>query len=104
VDEMEFMIAVPCILLLCWIVMYDYLEVSTLKYGILKALATQSKDVDRALKNLLKSRDDCKILNNDFKRIENIYLTSLNSYLIQHSDTDIKALRREILKIDNFEL
>lgn len=101
---MEIMIAVPCILLLCLIVMYNYLEITILKYGILKAMATQSKQVDRALKNLLKTRDNYKILNKDFKRLEKIYLTNLNSYLIQFSDADADMLRREILKKDHFEL
>ena len=101
---MEIMIAVPCVLLLCLIVMYNYLEITILKYGILKAMATQSKEVDRALKNLLKTRDDYKILNKDFKKLEKIYLTNLNSYLIQFSDADTNMLRREILKKDNFEL
>jgi hypothetical protein len=104
VVEMEIMIAVPCVLLLCLIVMYNYLEITMLKYGILKAMATQSKEVDRALKNLLKTRDDYKILNKDFKKLEKIYLTNLNSYLIQFSDADTNMLRREILNKDNFEL
>ncbi len=101
---MEIMIAVPCVLLLCLIVMYNYLEITILKYGMLKAMATQSKEVDRALKNLLKTRDDYKILNKDFKKLEKIYLTNLNSYLIQFSDADTNMLRRKILKKDNFEL
>ena len=101
---MEIMIAVPCVLLLCLIVMYNYLEITILKYGILKSMATQSKEVDRALKNLLKTRNDYKILNKDFKKLEKIYLTNLNSYLIQFSDADTNRLRREILKKDNFEL
>ena len=101
---MEIMIAVPCVLLLCLIVMYNYLEITILKYGILKGMATQSKEVDRALKNLLKTRADYKILNKDFKKLEKIYLTNLNSYLIQFSDADTNMLRRKILKKDNFEL
>jgi hypothetical protein len=101
---MEIMIAVPCVLLLCWIVIYNYLEITALKYGILKGMATQSKEVDKALKNLLKTRDDYKIRNNDFKKLEKIYLTNLNAYLIQLSDADTNMLRREILKKDNFEL
>ena len=104
VVEMEIMIAGSCVLLLCLIVMYDYLEITALKYGVLKAIAAQSKEVERALKSLINTRDDYKILNKDFKKLEKIYLTNLNSYLIQLSDADTNMLRREILKKDNFEL
>lgn len=98
------MIAAPFVLLLCWIILYNYLEITALKYGILKGMATQSKEVDKALKNLLKTRDDYKIRNNDFKKLEKIYLANLNAYLIQRSDADTNMLRREILKKDNFKL
>lgn len=101
---MEIVIAGLSVLLICLFVIYDWLEITALKYGILKAIATQSKDVDSALQKLLKSKDGYKILNKEFKKIEKIYLTSLNSYLIQLSDTDTDTLRREILKKDNFEL
>lgn len=101
---MEIVIAGLFVLLLCLFVVYGYMEITTVKYGILKAIATQSKDVDSALKKLLKSKDDHKILNKEFKLIEKIYLTRLNSYLIQRSDADTDTLRREILKADNFEL
>lgn len=101
---MEIVIAGLSVLLICLFVIYDYLEITALKYGILKAISTQSKDVDSALQKLLKSKDDYKILNKEFKKIEKIYLTSLNSYLIQLSDADTDTLRREILKMDNFEL
>ena len=101
---MEIMIAAPFVLLLCWIILYNYLEITALKYGILKGMATQSKEVDKALKNLLKTRDDYKIRNNDFKKLEKIYLANLNAYLIQRSDADTNMLRREILKKDNFKL
>ena len=101
---MEIVIAGMSVLLVCLFVVYDYMEITVLKYGILKAIATQSKDVDSALKKLLKSKDDYKILNYEFKKIEKIYLTSLNSYLIQLSDADTDTLRREILKVDDFEL
>jgi hypothetical protein len=80
------------------------MEISILKYGILKAMATQSKEVERALNNLLKTRDDYKVLNKDFKKLEKIYLTNLNAYLLQLSETDTDMLRREILKKDNFVL
>lgn len=101
---MEIVIAGLIVLLVCLFVGYDHMEITTLKYGLLKAIATQSKDVDSALEKLLKSKDDCKILNKEFKKIEKIYITRLNSYLIQRSDADIDTLRREILKTDNFEL
>ena len=104
VVEMEIMIAGSSVLLLCLIVMYDYLEITALKYGVLKAIAAQSKEVERALKSLIKTKDDYKILNKDFKKLEKIYLTNLNAYLIQLSDADTNMLRREILKKDNVEL
>ena len=101
---MEIIAAGLFILLLFVFVIYDYLEISALKYGVLKALASQSKAVDSALQKLLKTKNDYKILNKEFKKIENIYLTSLNDYLIQFMPADHKTVRREILKKNHFEL
>ena len=83
---------------------YDYLEITLLKYGVLKAMATQSKDVDRALHEFLETRDDFKILNKQFKKFEKIYLTNLNIYIFKSNNTDSRTLRREILKNKYLEL
>jgi hypothetical protein len=101
---MEILIAGLFVLVIFLFVLYDYSEITALKYGILKAMATQSKEVDRALQKLIATKDDYKILNKEFKNLEKIYLTNLNSYLILFMETDSIALRRSILKKDNFKL
>lgn len=101
---MEILLAGLFVLVIFLFVIYDYLEITALKYGILRAIATQSKEVDRALEKLIAAKDDYKILNKEFKKIEKIYITSLNSYLIQLPDADSIALRNIILKKDNFKL
>lgn len=101
---MEFVIAALFVLALFRFVVYDYFEISALKYGVLKAMATQSKTVDRALQELLKTKDDDKIINKEFKKLERIYITKLNRYLMKHKDADAVILRRKILKKENFEL
>ena len=92
------------VLVLTIVVLYDYFEITAMKYCLLKAMATQSMEVDRALHNLLKTRHEYKLLNKDFKKIEKVYLTSVNNYLIQQMDVDGRSLRREILIKENFEL
>ena len=92
------------VLVLIIVVVYDHFEITAMKYFVLKAMATQSKAVERALHNLLKTRHDYKLLNKDFKRIERVYLSSLNKYLVQRSKSDGRSLRREILRNENFEL
>jgi hypothetical protein len=101
---MEIFLAGLFVLVIFLFVIYDYLEITALKYGILRAIATQSKEVDRALEKLIAAKDDYKILNKEFKKIERIYLTSLNSYLIQLPDADSFTLRNIILRKDNFKL
>jgi hypothetical protein len=101
---MEFVIGALFVLALFLFGVYEYFEISTLKYAILKAMAAQSKKVDRALQELLKTKDDYRIKNKEFKKIEKIYINNLNQYLIKHKDTDDSMLRRDILKKKNFEL
>lgn len=101
---MEIMGATVFVLVIFLFVIYQYLEISALKYGVLKGMATQVMAVDRALQALLKTKDDYKIINMEFKKLENIYLTKLNLYLIEHKDADSLKPRREILNTENFEL
>lgn len=101
---MEIMGGTVFVLVIFLFVIYQYLEISALKYGVLKAMATQVMAVNRALQELLKTKDDYKILNKEFKKLESIYLISLNLYLIHHKDADSLKLRREILNKENFEL
>lgn len=79
---------------------YDYMEISAMKYCVLKAMATQSKAVNKALHKLLKDRHDYKILNKDFKTMEKVFLTNLNDYFIKNMDSDGPSLRKAILKED----
>lgn len=101
---MDILITALLVLFFFRLFVYNYFEITPLKYGVLKAMATQSKEVDRVLHELLKTKDDFKILNKEFKRFEKIYLTHLNIYIFQFKDTDSRTLRREILKTKNFEL
>ena len=86
------------------LLLHRYLEISALKYGLLKAMATQSKAVDRELRSHLRRRRDCKILNKEYKKFEKIYLTHLNMYMFQFSGMDSGSLRKEILDGDPLEL
>ena len=104
VDMVDIAIGAVLVLVLIIVAVYDYFEITAMKYCILKAMAAQSKAVEMSLHNLLKTRNDFKLLNRDFKNIEKIYLTSLNDYLIQRSDSDGRNLRREIFKKENLEL
>ena len=83
---------------------YGYLEMSVWRYGILKAMAAQSRDVNRALQELLREKDDYKISNREFRSLENLYVSHLNRYLLRQGRVDNAAVRREILKSENFEL
>ena len=86
------------VLVLIIVMVYDYFEITAMKYCVLKAMAAQSKAVERALHSLLKNRHDYKLLNKDFKRIEKVYLTSLNEYLIQRSKSDGPKLKKRNFK------
>ena len=99
-------ISITALFVLCFFLLfvYNYLEITPLKYGLLKAMATQSKEVDSALHEFLKTKDDFKVLNKDFKRFEKIYLSSLNIYIFQFNGTDNRTLRSEIQKKNNIEL
>ena len=83
---------------------YGRLEMSVWRYGILKAMAAQSKDVNHALQELLRQKGDCKVTNGEFKLMEKVYIDNLNRYLLQRGHADNSALRCEILKNEKFEL
>ena len=83
---------------------YGHLEMSLWRYGILKAMAAQSRDVNRALQELLRGRDDYKISNREFRSLENLYVSHLNRYLLRRGRIDDAVVRREILESDNLEL
>lgn len=86
------------------LILHDHLEISVLKYGLLKAMAVQSKAVDRALKLRLETKKDCKILNKEYKKLEKIYLSHLTMYTFQFRGMDNGTLRKEILHGDQLEL
>ena len=101
---MELIAAALFVLALFSIVIYNQLEISMLKYGLLKALATQSKVVDGALQELFATKDNYKITNKEFRRIEKLYLKQINLYLIRNDAVDDTTLRRDIFKKDRLEL
>ena len=100
---MELIATALFVLVLFTIVIYNQLEISMLKYGVVKAMATQSKVVNSALQELLTNKDNFKITNKEFRRIEKIYLDQINLYLVQHAAVDDTALRREIFKKERLE-
>jgi hypothetical protein len=104
VDKMDFGIAVFFVLLVGRLFVYNYLEISPLKYGILKAMASQSKELDQALEELLKNRPDLKVLNKDYRTFEKRYLANLNLFILQHKELDRYSLRRGILQNKRFQI
>jgi len=102
--NMEFVAIVFVIAALFRIGIYGHLEMSVWRYGVLKAMAAQSRDVNRALQELLRGKADYKISNREFRALENVYVSHLNRYLLRRGRVDDAALRREILKSENFEL
>ena len=72
--------------------------------SLLRAMATQSGSVDRALERLLSARGDGQIRNRDFQRLEKVYIASLNDYLLRNGDVDSADLRRAILRQETFKL
>ncbi len=100
---MVFVIIALFILLLFLLVVYNGLEITLFKYGVLRAMATHSKEVDSALHEFLKTKDDFKIRNKDYKKFEHIYLSSLNNYILQFNGADNQTIRRAILNNKNIE-
>jgi hypothetical protein len=91
-------------LFLFWLVVYGNLEITPLKYCILKSMADQSKEIDEELNKLLKSRTNYKILNNDFNRLEKIFVGKLNTFLFEFRNSETKVIRKEILKTNKLDL
>ncbi|MGD9309246.1 MAG: hypothetical protein PVG51_08920 [Desulfosarcina sp.] len=101
---MEMLVGAVIALALFFCMVYNHIEISILKYGVLKAMAAQSKDVYRALQELLNTKGDAKINNKEYRRIEKIYLHSLNIYIISRNQVGDAVLRSEILKSEKLEL
>jgi hypothetical protein len=104
IDKMEFGIAAFLVLLAGRFFVYNYLEISPLKYGILKAMASRSKELDLALEELLMNRPDLKVLNKDYRTFEKRYLASLNMFILQHKELDRISLRKRILQNKRFQI
>jgi Holliday junction resolvasome RuvABC ATP-dependent DNA helicase subunit len=103
---MKMELVVAALIGLCFVrlFVYDHLEISPLKYGVLKAMASQSREVDRALEKLLENKPDLKICNKDFRIFEKVYLANLNMYIFQYKGVDSMTLRKKILKNREFQL
>ena len=95
---MEIGIAALLVLLVGRFFVYNYLEISPLKYGMLKAMASQSREVNQTLQERLRDHPDLIILNKDYRNFEKIYLASLNMFLLQFKASDNVTLRKEILQ------
>ncbi|MDJ0783221.1 MAG: hypothetical protein QNJ22_14685 [Desulfosarcinaceae bacterium] len=83
---------------------YEHMEINTIKYGILNAIASQSAAVNDALLQLLRSKESPRILNKDYRKLEKVYLSRLNRYLIEHIDADNRTVKKEILMRRDFTL
>lgn len=101
---MELIAAALFVLALVCVVMYNHAEISLMKYGLLRALASQSEVVDSALRELLTTKVDYRITNKEFRRIEKLYIHRINLYLLRHENVDSAVLRRDILINKRFEL
>jgi hypothetical protein len=101
---MEFGIAALLVLLAGRLFVYNYLEISPLKYCILKAMTSQSKELDQALQELLMNKPDLKILNKDYRSFEKMYLASLNIFILQYNESDSFSLRKGILQNKRFQI
>jgi hypothetical protein len=86
------------------ILVYGMLEISPLKYCLLKSMAAQSKAVETELVKILNKRADYRILNKEYKRLEKIFVGKLNTYLFELRNYGTQELRKEILKTNNLEL
>ena len=100
---MELAITALLVLLVGRFFVYNYLEISPLKYGVLKAMASQSREVNQALKRRLNDNSDLKILNKEYRNFERIYLASLNVFLLQFKASDNVSLRKEILETEQLQ-
>lgn len=101
---MGVIISTLCVLLFFLLFVYDNLEVTPMKYAVLRAMATQSREVDRSLHDFLRTKDDFKIMNKEYKRFQKIYLANLNVYILKFGEADNRMLRKEILSMKNIEL
>jgi hypothetical protein len=63
---MESRVAVFFVLLVGRLFVYNYLEISPLKSGILSAMASQSRELDQVLQELLMDKPDLKIVHKDY--------------------------------------
>lgn len=101
---MEFGIAMLFVLLVGRLFVYNYLEISPLKYGILRAMASQSRELDQALQELLMDKPDLKIVNKDYRTFEKIYLANLNMFILQYHESGRFSLRKGILQNKRFQI
>ena len=80
------------------LLVYGNLEITPLKYCVLKSMADQSKAVDSELTKLLDHKTDYKILNKEFNRLEKIFVGRLNTYLFEFRHSENLVIRKEISK------
>ena len=92
------------VLLFFLLFVYDNLEITPMKYAVLRAMASQSGEVDRSLHDFLRTKDDFKSMNKEYKRFQKIYLANLNVYILKFGEADNRMLRKEILSMKNIEL
>jgi hypothetical protein len=86
------------------LLVYENLEITPLKYCVLKLMAAQSTTVDRELTKLLNHKIDYKILNKEYKRLEKIFVGRLNTYLFEFRHSEIQVIRKALLKTNKLEL
>ena len=86
------------------LLVYGNMEITPLKYCVLKSMAAQSKAVGGELTKLLDHKSDYKVLNKEFNRLEKIFVGKLNNYLFKFRHSENQVIRKEILKANKLEL
>ena len=101
---MELLLAGIVAFFLYRVFVFGNLEITPLKYCILKSMANQSKDVAIELEKLLRKKPDYKIINKEFKSLEKIFVGNLNTYFFEIRQSDVHEFRKRILKTTKLEL
>ena len=101
---MELLLISIAAIFLYRVFVFGNIEITPLKYCILKSMANQSKDVAIELEKLLSRKTDYKIINKEFNRLEKIFVGNLNTYFYEIRQSDVHEFRKRILKTTNLEL
>ena len=100
---MGFMLIVLVAYLFYRLLIYSNLEITPHKYWLIRAMVRESQGVDDALKELLKEKQNYKILNKEFSVLENTFIKECNQLILMSWGTNNTTLRKEILNRESFK-